>query len=146
MISEEARQALDYGSINPRACPVVRVQLSPEEYDALIGAARAIGINTDSMETVTEKTQIGHNHALNQFLRLVIQGAVDGSALEAEPAEPPHIPAAGTRQATLRTGVTPSEKDVIESAEGETRGSSLNHGTARKCRAIVQDFLDEVYK
>ena len=144
MISQEAKDALDYGSINPRACPVVRVQLSPEEYDALRGAARAIGIDINSMETVTEKCQIGHNHALNQFLRLVIQGAVDGSALDAEPAEPPHIPAAGTRQATLHTGVTPTERDIIDRAEAAT-DNTLNHGREAKARAIVQDFLDEVY-
>lgn len=145
VIDREARQALDYGDANPRKCPIIRFQLSGEEYDALVGAADAFGVDVESMDTLMEKCQISHNAGLDQFVRLIVQGAVDGTSLDAEPSEGPRIPAAGTRIAELHTGLTPAEKDVIESAEADTDGS-LNHGTARKARSIVQNFLDEVYK
>lgn len=150
--SPEVKEALDYADLNPRKAEVIRCSLAGEEYDALINCMDAFGIDTDSLHTLTNTCQLGHNTAFEQFVRLMIQGEVNASELDPEPVptENPAIPAGATPQPKIEVALTPDEKEAVEYSMSKQQlleaDTSRNHGRAAKLRAgVIRPFLDLAY-
>ena len=151
--SPDVKEALDYGSdFNPRKAEEIRCSITGEEYDALINCMDAFGIDTETLHTLTNKVQLGHNSAFEQFLRLVIQGEVNATELDPEPVpeENPKIPAGATRAAKIEVAVTPEESERVEYSMTKQQlleaNTSRNHGKAAKLRAgVIRPFLDLAY-
>ena len=150
--SDDVREALDYGDANPRKAEVIRCSLSGEDWDRLVACMEAFGIDTNTLHSLSDKVQLGHNDACDQFIRLIIQGEVNATDLDPEPVpeENPRIPAGATRAAKIEVAVTPEESERVEYSMTKQQlleaNTSRNHGKAAKLRAgVIRPFLDLAY-